>query len=63
MVRLGRKTPKSGSSAEVVDLGVSIDVGAPLPHMVSDGQAGTYQGQGRPRANTRSQITSGFTRF
>lgn len=38
MVRIGRKTPKSGSYAEVVDLGVSIDVGAPLPHLVSDGQ-------------------------
>jgi len=29
---------KSDSFAEIVDIGVAIDVGAPLPHLVSDGQ-------------------------
>lgn len=28
---------RSAAFAEVIDLGVSIDVGAPLPHLVSDG--------------------------
>ncbi len=32
-----RRSAQGAPVAEVIDLGVSIDIGAPLPHLVSDG--------------------------